>query len=41
MNFFERQVVKKVDGIIADQSKLDHVSIKEFASKLNNIKSLV
>jgi menaquinone-dependent protoporphyrinogen oxidase len=41
MNFFERQVVKKVDGIIADQSNLDSESIKEFASKLNNVKSLV
>jgi menaquinone-dependent protoporphyrinogen oxidase len=41
MNFFERQVVKKVDGIIEDQSKLDRESIMLFASKLNNIKSLV
>ncbi|MCL6573295.1 MAG: flavodoxin domain-containing protein [Bacillus sp. (in: Bacteria)] len=41
MNFFERQIVKKVDGIIEDQSKLDNESIMLFASKLNNVKSLV
>ncbi|MEH7353549.1 flavodoxin domain-containing protein [Neobacillus drentensis] len=41
MNFFERQVVKKVDGITKDQSKLDLNAIKEFTSRLNNLKSLV
>jgi menaquinone-dependent protoporphyrinogen oxidase len=41
MNFFERHVVKKVDGIISDQSNLDIGSIMEFASKINNRKSLV
>ncbi|MFK9090616.1 flavodoxin domain-containing protein [Bacillus salipaludis] len=41
MNFFERQVVKKVDGITSDQSKLDIKSIMEFASRFNNLKSLV
>jgi menaquinone-dependent protoporphyrinogen oxidase len=41
MNFFERQIVKKVDGIITDQSKLDSESIMQFASKLNNVKSFV
>jgi len=41
MNFFERQVVKKVDGITTNQSKLDLNAIKEFAYRLNNLKSLV
>ncbi|WP_312470851.1 flavodoxin domain-containing protein [Neobacillus sp.] len=41
MNFFERQVVKKVDGIISDQSNLDVEGIKEFASKLNRLRNLV
>ncbi|MEH7094332.1 flavodoxin domain-containing protein [Neobacillus vireti] len=38
MNFFERQVVKKVDGITADQSKLDMNAIMEFASRFNHLK---
>ncbi len=41
MNFFERQIVKKVDGIISDQSKLDVEAIIEFASKMNPLKSMV
>jgi len=41
MNFFERQVVKKVDGIITDQSKIDLDAIMEFTSRMNNLKSLV
>jgi len=36
MNFFERQVVKKVDGITTDKSKLDVESILEFASRFND-----
>ncbi|MEH7076850.1 flavodoxin domain-containing protein [Neobacillus drentensis] len=38
MNFFEKQIVKKVSGATIDQSNLDYEAIKEFASKLNNIK---
>ncbi|PLS07174.1 flavodoxin domain-containing protein [Neobacillus cucumis] len=38
MNFFERQVVKKVDGITTDQSKIDLEAIKEFASRFNHLK---
>jgi menaquinone-dependent protoporphyrinogen oxidase len=38
MNFLERQMVKKVSGVSADQSNLDLEAIKEFASKLNNLK---
>lgn len=38
MNFFERQVVKKVDGVTADQSKLDMDAIMEFASRFNHLK---
>ena len=38
MNFFERQVVKKVDGITTDQSKLDLEAILEFASRFNHLK---
>lgn len=41
MNFLEKQIVKKVSGATVDQSNLDYEAIKEFASKLNNIKSLV
>jgi len=41
MNFFERKVVKKVDGITADQSHLDMEAIYEFATRLNRLKSLV
>jgi menaquinone-dependent protoporphyrinogen oxidase len=41
MNFFERQVVKKVDGITADQSKLDMDAIMEFASRFNHLKMKV
>ncbi|ULT59191.1 flavodoxin domain-containing protein [Neobacillus drentensis] len=41
MNFFERQVVKKVDGITADQSKLDMDAIMEFASRFNDLKMKV
>ena len=41
MNFLEKQIVKKVSGATIDQSNLDYEAIKEFASKLNSIKSLV
>jgi len=41
MNFYERQVVKKVDGVIEDQSKVDIKSIMEFAAKMNNYNVLV
>ncbi|MEH7417615.1 flavodoxin domain-containing protein [Neobacillus drentensis] len=41
MNFFERQVVKKVDGITADQYKLDFEAIREFTSRFNNLKIMV
>jgi menaquinone-dependent protoporphyrinogen oxidase len=41
MNFLEKQIVKKVSGATVDQSNLDYEAIKVFASKLNNIKSLV
>jgi menaquinone-dependent protoporphyrinogen oxidase len=41
MNFLEKQIVKKVSGATIDQSNLDYEAIKEFASKLNNIKSRV
>ncbi|MEH7505301.1 flavodoxin domain-containing protein [Neobacillus drentensis] len=41
MNFLEKQIVKKVSGATIDQSNLDNEAIKEFASKLNHIKSLV
>nr|WP_207627701.1 MULTISPECIES: flavodoxin domain-containing protein [Bacillaceae] len=41
MNFFERQVVKKVDGVMSDQTKLDIEAIMEFASRLNHVKSFV
>jgi menaquinone-dependent protoporphyrinogen oxidase len=40
MNFFERQIVKKVDGITADQSHLDMEAIYEFATRLNRLNSL-
>jgi menaquinone-dependent protoporphyrinogen oxidase len=36
MNFFERQVVKKVDGVVEDRSNLDNKAIMEFASKIND-----
>ena len=38
MNFFEKQIVKKVSGATMDQSNLDYDAIKEFVSKINNIK---
>jgi len=41
MNFFERQVVKKVDGITTDQYRLDLEAIREFASRFNNLKMMV
>ncbi|MBV7504576.1 flavodoxin domain-containing protein [Bacillus sp. sid0103] len=41
MNFFEKQIVKKVSGATIDQSNLDYEAIKEFASKLNNVQTLV
>ncbi|MEH7308669.1 hypothetical protein [Neobacillus drentensis] len=41
MNFFEKQIVKKVSGATIDQSNLDYDGIKEFASKLNNVQTLV
>ncbi|MDR7235754.1 flavodoxin domain-containing protein [Neobacillus drentensis] len=41
MNFLEKQIVKKVSGATIDQSNLDYEAIKEFASKLNHIKSVV
>ena len=41
MNFLEKQIVKKVSGATIDQSNLDYEAIKEFATKLNHMKSLV
>ncbi|WP_042355926.1 flavodoxin domain-containing protein [Bacillus rubiinfantis] len=41
MNFFERQVVKKVDGVVTDQSNLDIASIMEFVTRFNSRKVLV
>jgi len=41
MNFIEKQIVKKVSGATRDQLNLDYEEIKEFASKLNNIQTLV
>ncbi len=41
MNFIEKQIVKKVSGVTADQSTLDKEAIKEFASRLNSLKILV
>ncbi|WML31501.1 flavodoxin domain-containing protein [Neobacillus sp. OS1-32] len=41
MNFFERQVVKKVDGVVADRSNLDVSAIMEFIIKLNSRRVLV
>jgi menaquinone-dependent protoporphyrinogen oxidase len=38
MNFLERQIVKKVNGVTTDQSNLDLEAIKEFAARLNNLK---
>ncbi|WP_423802146.1 flavodoxin domain-containing protein [Neobacillus sp. SAB-20_R2A] len=38
MNFFERQVVKKVDSVIKDESHLNLNSIMEFALRYNNIR---
>jgi menaquinone-dependent protoporphyrinogen oxidase len=38
MNFLEKQIVKKVSGATIDQSNLDYDAIKEFVSKINNIK---
>lgn len=32
MNFFEKQIIKKVSGVTADTSNLDRASIKEFAA---------
>lgn len=41
MNFFERQVVKKVDGVTSDESRLDIQSIMEFVSRFNSVTLLV
>jgi menaquinone-dependent protoporphyrinogen oxidase len=41
MNFLEKKVVKKVSGATTDQSNLDYKAIKEFASRLNSLKTLV
>jgi menaquinone-dependent protoporphyrinogen oxidase len=41
MNFLEKQIVKKVSGATIDESNLDYEAIKEFASSINNRKSLV
>ncbi|MFC4798717.1 flavodoxin domain-containing protein [Neobacillus sp. GCM10023253] len=38
MNFFERQVVKKVDSVIKDESHLNLNAIMEFALRYNNIR---
>ncbi|MGJ7909886.1 flavodoxin domain-containing protein [Neobacillus sp. LXY-1] len=38
MNFLERQIVKKVVGITAEQSKLDIPAIMEFAMRYNSVK---
>lgn len=41
MNFFERQIVKKVDGVESDRSNLDIEAIMEFAFSYNSRKVLV
>jgi menaquinone-dependent protoporphyrinogen oxidase len=41
MNFFEKQIVKKVSGVTSDQSKLDLKAIKEFATTMNHAKILL
>ncbi|WP_251551881.1 flavodoxin domain-containing protein [Neobacillus muris] len=41
MNFFERQVVKRVDGVTEDVSDLDIRAIMEFASRMNSRPVLV
>ncbi|MBS4211348.1 flavodoxin domain-containing protein [Neobacillus rhizophilus] len=41
MNFFERQVVKKVDSVIKDESHLNLNAIMEFALRYNNIRTPV
>lgn len=41
MNFFERQVVKKVDSVIKDESHLNLNAIMEFALRYNNIRITV
>lgn len=38
MNFFERQVVKKVDGVVEDRTNLDVKAIMEFAARINDRK---
>ncbi|MCM3764376.1 flavodoxin domain-containing protein [Neobacillus niacini] len=38
MNFFERQVVKKVDGVVQDRSNLDMKTIMEFTNRINDRK---
>ncbi|MGG3470596.1 flavodoxin domain-containing protein [Neobacillus pocheonensis] len=41
MNYFEKQIVKKVVGVTTEQSNLDFEAIREFASKINNVKTCV
>ncbi|WP_462409799.1 flavodoxin domain-containing protein [Neobacillus sp. Marseille-QA0830] len=41
MNFFERHVVKRVDGVTKDLSEIDLKAIMEFASRINNRPVLV
>lgn len=36
MNFFEKQIIKKVAGVSSDQSNLDITAIKEFADRFNH-----
>ncbi len=36
MNFFEKQIIKKVTGVSSDQSTFDIASIKEFADRFNH-----
>ncbi|MEH7334343.1 flavodoxin domain-containing protein [Neobacillus drentensis] len=41
MNFLEKQIVKKVVGVTTEQSNLDFEAIKDFAAKINHLKSFV
>ncbi len=37
INFFEKQIIKKVTGITADTSNFDHASVKEFAAVFKKV----
>lgn len=41
MNFFERHVIKKVDGVTTDQTMLDIDAIMEFVNRFNSVTLLV